>query len=258
MDQQRMIRNQTFQLASYFRRADDALRWVREESHKLPAELRPTHFSEGERAKRGPENSVANSNMFGQFVERCRIGFFLHGVRFKINVTLCRKLASEIMFWASEKDLRFVQHSSTIFKSQESYGITYGYAASTYEQHHRNQFSVEFVDGGIGRGLCGCDFNRYVPGLYWLNYFSNDYIGQMDIDLEELRDRLGALLLSGSRGHMLRLYDHPSDWPKNLETVDDLIASTSNFFSMRYVDIPRNLYRKDYPFCDATPELKWP
>lgn len=246
MNSLRVPQSDRLLMKSYMESRSAVLRWIAEGIPALPAKVRPTHYAEGERVRFKPTNSLSDALQLEAFLERHRGGFFLHGEKFKVDVTLSDSPhPSEVTFWASSADSRFTQHGVAILETLDEFGPVYGYAASWDEYRARNGLSIAFIDGGQMEGWCGRDFRRYVPGLFWLNYFSKNYAGTFQIDVGTLQSRINATLLATKNGHILKLYEAPDRWGDRDNEVADAIFETPRFFSIRRVSVPTKVHRRD-------------
>jgi hypothetical protein len=238
---------------------EHVMRWVMHGLQDLADAVRPTHFGETERIRRKPTNLLSDHRRFAFFLEKHKGGFWLYGVKFKVNVTLSRGVVpSEVAFWASAKDARFVQHTAGILQNVDEYDPVYGFACDWDEYRARNGYTLYYVDHGHGEDWCGRDFRRYVPGLYWYNYFGTQYVEQFDLDLASIQQRLKASLLPAKHGHLLRLYDSPTDWQDRRDQIDDVLYETENFFSIRRVELPTHVYFKDSLTACEPISARWP
>jgi hypothetical protein len=232
--------------------------WVDVELPKLPQEVRPTHFGDEGRIRRKATNTIAERERFTNFRDRHRGGFCLYGDRIMIDLTSHARVPSSIYFSMTPEDPRLLNCSVQILESFSRCGAAWGFAGEWDEYAARNQFTIKYVDKGSCQGFIGRDFRRYVPGLYWLNYFSNDYALKRAIDFAELASRLNATVVPLDNGTILRLYEKPADWRARQGEVADVIHQTKNFFSMRNVQIPTNLSQRNPEHFSWSPFTEWP
>ncbi|MCK6499053.1 MAG: hypothetical protein L6Q38_06185 [Nitrospira sp.] len=245
---------------AYFTQAQAVWSWLDESMAELPEEIRPTHFGNEQRIRRKALNAIADRERFDHFRSKKQGGgFFLHGDRISVLLSpYPGAVPSSIWVSMSKGDPRFVRHASTFLASFARHGAVWGFAGEWDEYTARNQYRIVYVDRGSCTGLVGRDFRRYVPGLYWLNYFSNDYVRRMEIEVEALAARLGGIVTPITEGKILRLYEAPSDWTARRREVEDVIHQTKNFFSIRNVHIPTNLAMVNPDGFRWSPVDQWP
>ena len=258
MDRRSVADHESLTLLGYFDSRENAAAWLRSGLFSLPDPVFPTHFGESERTAKKRSNQVRDADAFGRFLKKHKGGGFLFGNRLTIQVALYDNVPSEVAFWASENDATFVQHAEAILETLDLCGVAYAHAGSSSEYAERNQYVIRFVDGGCAFGFCGRDYNRYVPGIYWLNYFSLAYLRRMIIDLDGIGVDCDGTLVKMENGVLLRLYNKPTEWERCKAVVSALIDRLPNVFSIRDVEIPSGLYRKDSLSPEASPAQTWP
>lgn len=232
--------------------------WIEQGLPNLPVEIHPTHFGEHGRTTRRVTNQLTEIERFAFHRSKNPGGFDLYGDGFTFDITFFDHIPSEIIVWFGAGDPRFEKHGFAVLELFARAGAFWCFAGCWDEYAARNRFRIVYVDGGDATGFIGRDVRRYVPGLFWLNYFSNDYIVRMEIDVEELAARLKGTVVPLAEGKILRLYDRPSDWLAQRDKVDDVIQQTKNFFSMRNVHIPKNLVRRNPKDFMWSPSAEWP
>ena len=104
-------------------------------------------------------------------------------------------------------------------------GLHYATGGIPDEYEHRNGTTVFFTDGqgGSAHLWFGRDYRRYVPGLYWLNYFSREFRDKHQIDVDVLAQRTGARIQEMVNGYLVRLYDSPTQWIECRDRIDEVI-----------------------------------
>lgn len=113
----------------------------------------------------------------------------------------------------------------------------FGYACTWEELQHRNWVFAE-VDGGRGgtsEGFEGRDISKYVPGLYWLTLLPMTLAERHEVPLAQV----SAVALEhadlGGGQHLFRFHDHPENWAKRIDAIDDLCARLSGVFDIQEV-----------------------
>lgn len=227
-------------LSAYFAEPAGVLRWEREALSRLPDDFRPTHFGLGERPIWKSANAIENRERFEAFLSAHQCGW-LYGDGFAVDVTVFDDLWSEICVWGTTADPRLRKYGRQLFETWDRYGAVYGYGAETAERRARNGYKVHLASGGTSEGWFGRDMRRYVPGLYWLNYFSWDYLNEHPLNLEAIARDLEAQVFPADRGFVLQLYERPDEWRAKLEDVQRVIDRTPGMFSRTGIEVPQGL-----------------
>ena len=224
---------------------------------QLPSEIRPTHYGLTERPRRSPESSLNDMPRTRRFLDAHGTWFWLYGSRltYEFMRTTWGGLSWRVV--GLETDTRFTRFGDTIVQLMDNFHATHGLGACWNEYESRHGYQIDFIDGGCEQDLCGRDFHRYVPGLYWMNYFSNAYCEAMQIDVPALVKALDGDVLKMRSGIRLRLYDKPTDWKLHASKVADVIHETKGFFSIRNVVIPTHLSKFEDSDA-ASPSTVWP
>jgi len=257
MDAQRDNECESLILQAFFNREGDVLRWVRHGWNTLPPSVRPTHFGTSDRIRRKPTNVLSDVRQFQSFIGQCQGTCFMYGQDFTVGVSPDDKIPSEITFWASSGDPRLSRFGPEILENFDQNNATYGFGCTWEEYRARNGYVLHYVDGGRSEGWCGRDFRQYIPGLFWLNYFSRSYAEAMQLDLQAIVERLHACLVATAKGHILQLYDHPCQWCDQADEVNNVIYQTPNMFSKRRVDFPVNASKWDLDAASSISD-NWP
>lgn len=132
---------------------------------------------------------------------------------------------------------------SSWFRALERCKLNYARACLSKEYDHRHKITIDFAGGNSGHLLAyiGRNYTKYVPGLYWLNYFSNTYIQRMNLDVHAIAKQAAAATTSVEGGYFLQLYEWPHEWELSSERVDTLLEGCHCFFSLRKAQIPRTI-----------------
>lgn len=126
-------------------------------------------------------------------------------------------------------------------------GLIYARACSYDEWFHRNLLKTHTPWARRpSTSPVGTDIERYVPGLYWMNFLSRPFAERHRIDLESVSRQLGARAESIGDGYLLVLFGSPGDWQQHASRVDQAIRSHRGFFSLdliprRPITHPREL-----------------
>jgi hypothetical protein len=231
---------------------------------ELPEAFRPTYFGLGERARRRPEFEVANAAAFRSYlVLHGSVGLFADGYWLDVDpggqhrpMQLHRPARLNLYGRSLARSIAFMREAVP-----ELSDVMYANACVPDEYEHRNALSVRIEDslsGGSSHSFIGRDVLRYVPGLYWLNYFSDEYAAARGVDVKALAARLSGQLTRTTRGHLLELYDAPTRWAEWSDSVDEVIESTAGFFSKRHIAIPESASFREIDAVTMKIQKEWP
>lgn len=224
----------------YFNKTSDFSDWVRAIVESLEPPLRPTHFNHTDRLRRRWQRATKNEEALRAYLS---------------SANSCYLLGSDYELWASQNSNYFSM--TLVFKLTQQlvrmfpkwlwvldvYGLRYACAGLAAEFKHRNGFTIRAVEEGAGtaHGWVGRDHERYVPGLYWVNYISHDYANRRGLDPVAIGHALEAAHERLQWGVMLRLYSDPKEWHAHDARVDALLFSNAAFFSKKRLSIPASL-----------------
>jgi hypothetical protein len=152
-------------------------------------------------------------------------------------------------------------HARALFLHFQGSPGYYGFACDHEEWLVRHRFGYD--QWGTGRlSTCpvGRDYARYVPGLYWLNYFSKEYMIDHKLDVEQLARYLRGTLEQLQNGVLLQLYNKPGQWEEYSEEVDQLLFHDQRFFSIKRIERPEPMSLSPPEFDDFAIRLgkEWP
>ena len=234
----------------------DPRKWIRERLPELPYPLLPTYFGDGESPIKRDEYRIDNGSAFERYFSGPRkgLGFFADG--FWMSFDLYSETSSRLTVFARA---RFAPHCRALLTELDAAGAEWGGAGMRNESASRNflELELEYTPGGRATGWRGRDHARYVPGLYWLNYWSHEYIAARKLDPDAVVSALGGEITPLANGIILQLYDRCDDWTSKRQEVDDFLEASPAFFSMRQVDVPRLMTPKDVNKFLAL-HRKWP
>jgi hypothetical protein len=263
----------TLLLSLYFRSAEKLRRWAMTGWADLAEPLRVQWFGgTGERPVRRPDHSASDLGALREYMSQERPGYTLFGERLWYDMSLSDKrrqwtddgmnrwvdMDCTMDIWA-EAEPELVQALPGLVLSLQVHGLNYGYGGALAELQRRNQYQIavfekpgKFITGHLGR-----DHTRYVPGLYWLNYFSEAYLEQHRLDVKGIADRLNVTLKHTAHGILLQLYPRPQEWIDLDTTVSQVIRETPGVFSIDDVPIPQSIALRDQSW-GAEAWRRWP
>lgn len=107
--------------------------------------------------------------------------------------------------------------------------IEFGYACHSDERWHRNRI-IQKKDYGINEAWVGRDYNKYLPGLYWITLIPNYLIRKFGIEVNEIRDLADKFEIKSNGNIFARFYDDPDQWQARAEAIDSWCARTPGCF----------------------------
>jgi hypothetical protein len=222
----------------------------------LPERHRPTHFSYGERLRRSNSLAVTNNTALREYLAS-QPAYCFHGDGYAMHIGYSQSHPTELGIYGTSlsKTMAFMQEALPAIGD-----IVYANAGVPDEFEHRNGVTIclSGVGGGTAHGWVGRDTSRYAPGLYWLNYWSDEYAAARAIDVEAVAARLPGRVTRTQTGCWLQLYDLPGQWTEWSGEVDDTLESTPGFFSKRRVPIPESAPPKEITGILVGITTKWP
>lgn len=211
----------------------------------LPESLSVRHFGRGERARRTAQNQIECGDDFRKFLKRCDFCCTLYGRGVALDTWPSDATLSRIVVRFSSLQGGRVGLVGSLLEVLERIGQLYGFSCLWSERRARNQWSVSISGTPTGRGCStgwfGRDVRRYIPGLYWLNYISDEYAVERGVVCEEIAAELGGCTRRLLRGTLVQLYDSPTDWKDHDAAVCRVIDRTPGIFSRREFPIPASL-----------------
>jgi len=253
---------QQVDVAAYFRTADNVLAWIERSFDELIPIFGFDECGQGERRVKEEAAPIRCASDLLDYLKRFGDCMF-YGNRCEANMfRFDNDVPSRVTWFCEPDDPRIVENWQTIFR-----GFARGkawYAASycwgEFRDRHIMDFVAEDEFGKMeGEVRVGTDIRRYIPGLYWLNYFSHDYCAQLNIDIEELVTRTGAERYDYPEGVVLKLYDHPHNWQAHRHRILDAIDPLPYVFSLRRVDpVPEGLTPREALEWDNKMHRRWP
>ena len=226
---------------------------------ELPSEFRVSHFGGGERPVRKPNFEISNRRRFDEYLRRHENSVVLFGDGLHVDTHPRKNGLSELSWHVRKLPFKRLAQFHDVFAYLDDIGCLYAFAVLFEEWVCKNGYPFRFAGStSTNHNWVGRDCQKYVPGLYWMNYFSDSYAEQHTIDTSRLGTDLRIEPVRLSRGWLLKLYDHPCDWAQHLPHVDAVTLNTPGFFSMRRVDLPEVVEPQKITEFIAESNLKWP
>lgn len=225
--------------------ANDCFEGVIETLLRLPGPLRPSRFCRDEGVSK-PKNMVADVSRFRDFLDKGLNGAFLYAERAVygfISVGPCE-------FCIYITDLG-AQDACILMRDLGRLGVNFGYAAEMSERHHRNRLIKEASYGTEEAGV-GCNWHRYLPGLYWLTIISEFLAKQHGVPLGTLKQVAHAVEEPAPGVWLLKFFDAPEQWQTHAEKLDKMCEETEGIFSISRV---RPAFEEAKTFLDTAEVL---
>ena len=193
---------------------------------QLPKGFKPKYYS--------PDESWfsrrrINTPKFEVFKSRNELGFFLYGRNSTFFLNMTGNESLEISLFLKGKVEP--EEMAAYMKSFSSLGMRFGFMCMEEEYEHCNRVKRKFK-GCSYEGWIGKDIDKYVSGLYWLTYFSEELVSSLVIDIDQFE--VGNIELSRTdSGYLYQFYDSPKNWKKHRPKLDLMSENVSGIFSKR-------------------------
>lgn len=183
----------------------------------LPVSLRPVVYSEAEDELR-VNIDLTKINC----IEDIRGCLWAQDCEYDIYVNMDRSFSIFISNDESEE----IEQMMRDFSELE---IEFGYACHSDERLHRNRI-IQKKEYGTLESWVGRDYNKYLPGLYWITLIPNCLIKKFGIDVDEIRDLADKFEIKSNGNIFARFYDDPDQWQARAEAIDSWCARTPGCF----------------------------
>lgn len=201
----------------------------------IPSGFEPEFFSASERLKRSEDYSMKNSRALCSAVVSNKARVFW-GDGYVLHYSQCGYVGEECQLYAYSR--RIGEEFVCKWIANITSLLLYANAGAPAEYEHRNGYEFRIAPNGRCHGWFGRDIRRYVPGLYWHNYFSDTFVTTHGIDLIRLATEFKSEYIQHNDGVFLKLYQHSNQWQDMASAVDSVISATRGFFSRRGLSIP--------------------
>jgi hypothetical protein len=197
---------------------------------ELTSELRPTSFSSGETGKRG---KIPNAASFREFLVKNSYGYFLFAEKARYNLFLTPHGKFSKVVVDSLEDTLTESDAVIILKNVADCGLAFGFAAHPDEYEHRNRY-VRRLGAAQFETWIGRDLSMYLPGVYWLTVFSEEYRSIIPNPPTLLSDTATVTQLNS--GHWLvKAFPFPNDWTRYARSLDEWCAQQPSVFSKKRI-----------------------
>lgn len=193
-----------------------------EKVYQLPFELVPDAISQGEGEMRFPvtlEQLIQNRDLPTDI----QSGYFLYAPEAIYSVSGLG-FAPKIFI-----EVNSDENAKAIFSRIASIPINYAYGCRYEERKHQNRI-VSKKTYGTEEVWVGRDYQRYLPGLYWLNIVPISLLRAHGIDVDKLKSVSLLCQLIEDRNYFIQLYPTSDNWKERAEEIDAWRKATSGVF----------------------------
>lgn len=201
----------------------------------LPEPIKPVYFTENE-GKIIKTKVLSKEARFREFIKENPTGFFLYATNKTLFDVSTRRVGyTDITLYLA--DGLPSELVVAFFKSLVGHKPVFGFACDEVEYDHRNRHYITIgknhIESWIGRNL-----EKYISGIYWYTLLSDDLLNKHGVILADISAEATSIeiLGDGSR-YLIKFYEKPEDWKRNVERMDDLCARVDGVFSKRSVEI---------------------
>ena len=227
----------------------------------MPEGLELRYFGDGQHPVRKPTYAISATRRFHEYLRVNETAAKLFGAHYSIEISMFTNHPSELRLASlSEDEDSILAEAERIFEFFDTKRMVYGHAELYDERFARNLHRYDlWGNGRMCTSMIGTDILRYVPGLYWLNYLSHEYLERHRLDLLAIAHTVGGTLRAVRDGFLLRLYDEPSQWLEHFDEVAKCIDANPSFFSMsRVAPLPPGLSPREYMERSGKLGREWP
>ena len=219
-----------------------------QELAKLPSNLSYIQMNDGEN---DPKFSVAFQDLATSTNVPVNTdgGYFLYardvcyGVRFFEN---------KVRFFI---ECSFDENVFVLMKILANFPVIYAYASQIEERKHQNRIVVK-KPYGIHETWVGRDFNRYLPGMYWLNLIPKSLLAKHGVTEKEINSIAISCKKLDSENYLIQLYSASKDWVDQLAKIDKWREDTPGVFYKQAAEVALKKSTNFLDDCDATNEWK--
>lgn len=236
----------------YMQSAEDVWRWVRS-AHKLPSEWGVKYYGDLDYTGDGRPLKMADRHGYEQYLMQCENEIDLYSTLVWLSCDLsppCGPVQS-VYLRRGDHDIerwsKVVIRAASLIRFFSSKGLRYASASRPDEYGRRNLFKYDvWGNGKASSSPVGRDLNRYIPGIYWLTYFSYDLITERNISTEELVSLGARATQVDGCGMLIQFGDSPDDWEQYDDIISQYLRTDDRFFSVERIVAPPNMSPREY------------
>jgi len=178
------------EIKAYFKNRKDLVGWLVKQLSILPDNicLKYLGVNEGVINKR---DVISEEKLLNEYIAENPQGFFAFSEgKANANIEFENEYSSISMYCDDESSGELALNVDKIFGSFIKYNAYYIYSALDLEFRNKNKAIVQQNTDTIEFWL-GRDINRYLPGIYWRNWVSEEYQDFLKINIHEVIDQAG-------------------------------------------------------------------
>lgn len=255
--------NNTLILPLHFEGYDYLQDWLLSGLQKLPERFHVTYFGEREWPTKKPEFEISNRERFLKYLEKHEYTGGLFGDRFWMHVSKSRGCSWSVTTYFSPRAKVAASDIVELLSVFDKYGAVFGFACSWGEYRRRNGWEISLPEarggtGGLAQGWFGRSFEKYVPGLFWISYYSNAFATKHGLDPARLAVVLAGTHVKLDSGAILQIYDEPSTWESKNDRVEAVLREDARFFYRGRVDLPTEVFYRETNVVLGRIHEEWP
>ena len=176
---------------------------------------------------------IEDSVQASRFLKSNEVGFFIHSSVGLMNVALRNHEFSTLHFYLKDE---FEHLAKPLVELLASCPTEFGYAAQAEEFKHRNRLELATPTGSF-EALIGKRLENYIPGLYFITYFSSGQIVSKRINAGLLRQEAVDTFSTHNGSVVIKFFDDHKGWREHAERLDELCAQVEGIFSKRLTNL---------------------
>jgi hypothetical protein len=212
---------QVVELKLHFRR--EYLSAVFAKLAELPSSIRPTAVAVDEVSKREPLMSTEMLQP-DELINTHRCGVVLYGEAVEFHLSYADTDACSLLgLFASDDQAR-----DSILEMAKL-DVLYGYACAPEERNRRNRI-VSKKKYGSHEAWVGRDYQKYLPGVYWLNLIPASRLEGYGLSLRQFEGIAHRTDTIRGRNHVIELYPASMCWEDRSDNIDRWCEMTAGVF----------------------------
>ena len=215
---------------------------------KLPSNFSDLEMSNGEDDPRYPVTLDALARGKNLPVDPTG-GYFLHAKDVTYGVSFFEDEVTIFAICSSDET------ASELMKALAEIPVKYGFACQSEEREHQNRV-VAKKPYGSHEAWVGRDYNRYLPGIYWLNLVPKSLLERHGVPESAIKSIAVSCAEIGGRNYLIRLYPTSSDWEKHVAEIDEWRKKSPGVFYKQEAEIALKEASNFLESSDATSKWK--
>lgn len=176
-------------------------------------------------------------------------GYFLHAPDALYSVGFFKHEAELFISCASD------EAAFDLMRLLAKFPIIYSYAGQFEEREHQNRITAKKTYGTEEMWV-GRDYNRYLPGLYWLNLIPKSLLERHGISEKAIKSIALSCEHVGDKNYLIQLYPSSSDWREHAPEIDEWRKETPGVF---FKEVAKKVLMEASSFLEASDARReWP